>query len=499
MIWFKRMALGSILAAVITACGGGGIEQEPLPPGVEEIPVTTQSAEALERFRLGQRYLDIGRGKLANPLFENATGKDPSFSWAYLNAAVSAASVREFQDNLEVARIYLEGKSEGERLLVEIAETYINNDLERRLELSQALVDAYPRSRRAWLARAEVQRVLPDIEPTRRSLDQALELDPSFIATQVAIWGSYLYDEPRDLDRAEHAMRTCLEIEPEEGKFHENLADVQRAKNDLEQARDLYTVALRKDPDLSEAIVKRGHVYSFLGQFEEARADYDAAVTRSQGLSQLSYARFRAYTHLHAADAPAALAELTEQLGGVEASGVPRDQIARAKLRILDDLAAIQLHHGLLDEAAATLVELTAANRSIVKLAKAPAVERLQEADILLWQGRLAARQGDHELARSKAEAYRRLLADDPNPRHDQAYEGLLGLSELLRARYSPATEHLEKSDLTDVYFKYLLALAHEGAGEVDEARQLFQEVAVFNFNSVGFALVRGEALAKTS
>ncbi len=495
----QHTAFGAILAAALAACGGGGIEEAPLPPGVEEIPATTQSAEALERFRLGQRYLDVGRGRQANPIFENATGKDPSFSWAYLNAAISAASVREFKDNLELARIYLEGKSEGERMLVEIAETYVDNDVERRLELSQALVEAYPKSRRAWLARAEVQRVLPEIEPTRQSLAKALELDPSFIATQVAVWSSYLYHQPRDLDRAEQAMRACLDVDPEEGKFYENLADVHRAKNELEQARDLYTVALQKDPDLSEANVKRGHVYSFLGHYEEARADYDAAITRSQGLSQLDYARYRAYIHLHAGDAPAALAELQERLDGVETSGVPRDQIARAKQLILTDVIAIQLHHGLLDEAEATRVELAAANRSIAEQAKSPAVERLQEADILFWESRLAARRGDDEAARSKAEAHRRLLADDADSRHVEVYEGLLGENELLQKRYTTAIEHLGQSHLADVYFKYLLALAHEGAGDLDVARRLLDEVAVFNFNSVGFALVRAEALAKTS
>ena len=287
--------------------------------------------------------------------------------------------------------------------------------------------------------------------------------------------------------------------DPEEGKFHENLADVLRAKNDLEQARDLYTVALRKDPDLSEATVKRGHVYSFLGQFEEARADYDAAITRSQGLSQLGYARFRAYTHLHAGDATAAIDELTEQLAGIAESGVPKDQIPRARQLILTDTIAIQLHNGLVDEAEATLATLTEANRLISKQAKSPAVDRLQEADILFWESRLAARRGDDEAAKSKAEAHRRLLADDPAPHHAQAYHGLLGLNELLQERYATAIEHLGQADLSKVYFKQLLALAHEGAGNADDAQQLFGEVGVFNFNSVGFALVRGEALAKTS
>jgi hypothetical protein len=47
------------------------------------------------------------------------------------------------------------------------------------------------------------------------------------------------------------------------------------------------------------------------------------------------------------------------------------------------------------------------------------------------------------------------------------------------------------------MYSKYHLALALDGAQQKDEARKLFKEVGEWNFNNVGYALVRKDALAR--
>ncbi len=492
-----RFGLGLLVLAVLAACSQP-LEEEPLPPGVEEIPATTKSAEALAKFRKGERYMDVGRVKQANPIFENATGKDPRFSRAYLNAALTAASVREFNDYLKLAALFLEGKSEGERLLVEIAQTYRDNDPQKRLELAENLVATYPRSRRAWLAFAGVQSGLRQYQAARDSIAKALELDPNFMATQMAIWGSYLNREPKDFARAEQAALKCLEIAPEEGKLYENLADVYRAMNQLEKAHERFGEAIEKDPELAAATVKRGHVNLFLGNVEAAMADYDAGIEAAQDQSRLRYANYRAFAHLHAGDPDQALAELTELAETVEDAGLPRDQIVRARTFILENLTAIQLHHGLLDEAEATLGELAAANRSLAAQADAPHVARERDAANLLWEGRLAARRGDYELARAKAEEHRRLL-EGTSKSPEESYQRLLGLIELLQDHYQQAAEHLRQADLDDVYVKYQLALAEDGAGNAEEAKRLFQEVATSNFNTVSLALVRRDAIERTS
>ncbi len=491
----RQLAFSLTILAALAACC-----REPAPPpapGIEEIPVTTVSAEALASFERGRELMDVGRYQEANELFEAAVARDPTFAYAYLNISRTGASWQEFHDNHGLAMANLEGKSEGERLLAEIYQTVFDNDAEKRIELAQALVGKYPRSPRAWLVLAATQGDLNLNEAARESTRQALELDSEFKPAYVATWVSYLHREPKDFARAEQAMLDCLELDPGEAKLHENLGDVYRAMQQLERASEVYTRAAELDPSHSTVLIKKGHVNSFLGNFDQARADYDAGLAGAKDRDRITYANFRAFTHLHAGDPRAALDELAGLVAAADVSGIPEDQVYDAKISTLSHQAAIALHHGFLADAETILADLARVIRDNAKQVDASEFARQQEANLLAWQSQLAARRGDWQAARERAEEHRRLLENDNNPRRFEGYHGLLGLVELLQGNHAQAAEHLKKSDSGEIYVKYHLALAEEGAGNAGEARRLFKEVGEWNFNSVGFALVRRDALAR--
>jgi tetratricopeptide (TPR) repeat protein len=125
------------------------------------------------------------------------------------------------------------------------------------------------------------------------------------------------------------------------------------------------------------------------------------------------------------------------------------------------------------------------------------AYTRQQEAQILFWESQLAARKGDFATAAAKAEEHKKLIENDRNPRRLEAYHSLLGLIELRKGNHAAAVQHYRNANLTDEYTRYHLALALEGAGQTEEARKIFADVAAFNFNSVGFALVRADAMKR--
>ncbi len=491
-----KLARGLMILTMLTGCRPAE-PPAPAAPVIEEIPVTTSSPAALADFERGRELLDVGRDQAANALFEAAIAKDQGFAYAYLNIAGTAASWQEFSDNLRLAAANLEGKSEGERLLVEILRTVFDNDAEKRIQLSRLLVEQYPRSPRAWLMLARMQGDLNQHQAARESIRQALELDPSSKAACVALWASYLFKEPKDFARSEQAMRACLELDPDEAKLHENLGDVYRAMQQLEKAGQMYTRAAEIDPSLSAVYIKKGHVNSFLGNFEQARADYDLGVAGAKEQNRILYANYRAFAHLHGGDPGASLEELAGLLAGAEEGGIPEEQVAGAKIFTLSNQATIALHHGFFTDAKKILAELTAVVRTNAERVEASEFVRLQEANLLLWQARLAARMGDYETARTIAEDHRKLLENDNNPRRFEGYHGLLGLIELLQGNGSEAALLLRKSDLNSMYVKYHLARAEESAGNAEEAKRLYKEVAEWNFNSVGFALVRKDALAR--
>jgi hypothetical protein len=53
------------------------------------------------------------------------------------------------------------------------------------------------------------------------------------------------------------------------------------------------------------------------------------------------------------------------------------------------------------------------------------------------------------------------------------------------------------QADLTQLHNKFQLAQALEATQATDEARKLYKEVALNNFNTVDFAVLRREALKK--
>ncbi|MEE8138158.1 MAG: tetratricopeptide repeat protein, partial [Thermoanaerobaculia bacterium] len=475
-------------------------EQEPaVAPQVVEIPVTTSSEAAMAHFEAGQEALDVGRGVKANQHFEASVAEDPGFSYGYMNRANSALSAVEFRESLDAAMAQIEGKSEGERLLIEINQTFLTNDSDRGLELAETLVEHYPDSPRAWLALAGIQGTRNEHDAARESMNKALQLDPESVAAVVGLGISYLFSEPKDFKQARQYMERFIDLRPDEAKAYEGLGDVNRALKQLDAALDAYTQATDTDPTLAVAQLKKGHVNSFLDNYGEARAAYDAAVEAANPQSKATYANFRAFTHIHAGDVPAALDEMMELADSVAEMGTPEDQVKGIQIFTLTNYATAALHHGDLGEAAKLVARRNALVREVGEEVGGEDFKRLQEANALIWEGLLAARQGNFDLAVEKAEANAELLENDNNPRKMEPYHRVIGLVHLLQGDYAKAVEHYRQANLNTMYIKFHLAQALEGLGETEEARRLFKEVSEWNFNSVGFALVHEEAAARAA
>ena len=282
----------------------------PAVAAIKEIPITTSSKDALALFEKGQFLLDVGRPQEANDLLKKALQLDPAFSYAHFNKALSSASAPEFKQELDAA--IKNGKTDGEKLLAEISETFISNDAKKRIELSEQLVKLYPESPRAWLSLGGSQGSLNQNEAARKSFSRAVELKPDLIAGHLALGFNYLFGQPRDLKQAEIHMQHSIKLAPKEAKCYENLGDVYRGMNKLEDARKQYTTALQLDPKLSVVNLKKGHVNSFLGNYQEAFADYDKGIEGAIASNRINYANYRAFTHIHAGDAGAAIQDLSK-------------------------------------------------------------------------------------------------------------------------------------------------------------------------------------------
>jgi tetratricopeptide (TPR) repeat protein len=466
---------------------------------VEEIPITTKSPEALELFKKGQYLNDVGRTQEATPFFNQAISKDPAFSYAYFGLAIGAASTEEFKQNLDAAMKNIAGKSQGEKELVEINRTFLSNNAEKRMQLSQDLVKQYPSSPRAWLNLGFMQASLNQHTAARESFQKALALNPNLVISHFALGFSYLFNDPKDFNQAQKFMQSGIDLNPKEAKGYENLGDVLRAKNELEKARDSYSKAVSVDPTLGVAVLKKGHINSFLGRYAEARKDYDSSLATAKEVNIIFYANFRAFTNIYAGNPSGAIQELNQIAVNADKQNVPQDQLAGAKVATLTNSLVVALHHNMIADSEKILANLKTATSQNNQGVGDADFARQQDALLLLFDSELAARKGDFKTGAAKAEESKKMVEKDNNPRKLEGYYRMLGLMELLQKNYAKAIEYYKKADLTNIYVEYQYALALDGAGDHAAAQKLFREVGTWNFNTVGFALVRKDALSKAA
>src|SRR5436853_611924 len=150
---------------------------DPITSAVMKHPITTSSAAARDHFLRGQRELDLARFIDANAHFKEAVAADPSFAFAYLNIANTAASLDEFKTNLAQAEQHAAGASDAERLQIQMARKGFDNDLVGQLALGRQLVGKYPDSPRAAILLVKLGHAntfLGDYAAARADYDSAI-------------------------------------------------------------------------------------------------------------------------------------------------------------------------------------------------------------------------------------------------------------------------------------------------------------------------------------
>jgi tetratricopeptide (TPR) repeat protein len=464
---------------------------------ISEIPVTTNSESARMDFIAGQAALDRGDGSQANALFRSAVAADPDFTYAWFNLGVASFSTEEFSASLKKAQAGAGKASSGERLLVQINQRFLDSDFESQLALANQLVKEYPSSPRAWLALAGVQAGLNKFAEQRQSIAKAIELDPNLAVAPLAMANSYLFNEPRDFAQAEKYFRQTIAINPGVSGYWWGLGDVYRATNRLEEAREYYKRATLLNPNDGIAQLKLGHVNSFLGHYEEARTDYDRGIASAEPVNKPFYENYKLFTWVHAGDSATAVRELEKLAVATDSMNLPDDQQTGAKVFALTNAATVALHTGMNDEAARVIGELADVLRANAKAVGTQEFTNIQEAQIAYFEGQLAAHRGDFAQASKLAKKYSDLVAPQKNPRKMENYHDLMGLINYLQKKYPQAVAEYRQADLTNMYNKYHLAQALEAANQGAEARKIYKEVANWNFNTVGYALVRKDAIAR--
>ncbi len=477
------------LLAVISGCGTGK------PEKVTEIPVTTQSKEALNSLRQGLALSDLGDYQKSRGLFIKAIEQDPKLSIAYLFKATTDVSPKEASDDVEKAKAGIEGASEWEKLYCDYTVTFFTSDWNKRLEIAKKIAAAYPDAARPQVDLGNTYRSANDVANERACFTKAVELDPKWVGGYVGLLNSYLFSAPTDFKKAEGTARKMVELAPASPGAEIALGDCYRAQNNLQKARDAYSKAVDLDPAAPEAYYKKGHANSFLGNLEEARQNYSDGSKHDESI--VMGGQFIAYTYLYGNDPKGAMNSLEGQLKQIEASGNKDAKTMYAKSTFLQDYAGIALFTGDVAKLKEIIGQLEPISLQMGNDVGTDAAKLSQKAGILQWKALLAASEGNFSLAGSTAEEIKSTVAPINDPLKLDGYEFALGYIALKQKKFPEAVAHFEKTQQVLISNKYWLAMAYDAAGNKDRAKKLFNEIADYNFNSVDFALVRNEVKKK--
>jgi len=492
------VALAAMISAGACATTGIGTTTAASDQAPMAIPLSTQSATARAEFLRGVQDLDVEHApQMSRDHFNRAIAADPNFALGHLYAAYAAPSVDGYRNHLDEAVRLAPNATAAEQLWIRAERTGLDNDVNGQLALAQQLVRMTPSDPRAYGYLSGVQFNAGQRAEARASLERVTQIDPSFAPGWIQLGNSYLVTEPLDVTRSEGYIRRATALQPNEPFVHDYMGDVYRAENKLPQARAEYTRMIELDPSSASGYEQRGHVNSFLGNFSEARSDYDRGVALADPTQKPGFATYHAIVNVYADNPSAAEAELERIAGSVDGMNIPN--AVGSKIGAYTDEARIALHKGHLDVAQRAIGQLRTLYRQQSDMGRSDAIRRSNEATVDYWEGMLAARRGDFTAARSKARDMMAQVAQDQSPRKNEGAHELLGMADLLQKNYEAAAGHYAEANPDDIYVAYHRALALEGAGRNAEAQQLFKRVAGWNFNGSDTALVKREAARKVT
>jgi len=355
------------------------------------------------------------------------------------------------------------------------------------------MADSFPDVARTQISLGDAYSQGNDESKARECYAKATSMDSNWVGGYYSSAISYLFLEPRDFKKAEGYAEKCVMLAPNSPGAEILLGDCYRAENDLAKARDAYAKAVTLNPDLSEAYFKEGHANTFLGNYDEARKNYEDGAKHNENLTENDVI---AFTYAYAGDYKTASAMLMSYAMKVDSSGESKEKINDAKLNYLMDCQRMSMQGSDAAEVKNCMAMTDPMNMNVANSMGTPEAKLNAQATSYYWQSILSAMEGNFDTAKKSAEQIKTTLDPITDPNKLDQYHFAMGYISYQQKNYADAVSHFEMSHPEfSVYTKYWLARANEAAGNKEKAEALYKDIAMYNFNGIDYALVRNEVV----
>jgi tetratricopeptide (TPR) repeat protein len=453
-----------------------------------EMPVTTSSKEARAFFEQGREHAANSEPALATPLFDKAIQADDRFALAHAYRATSGGGFEVARTFVDRAVALAGGVSPGEKLWIEASRAAVYGDTAALQGAIEALVKLHPDDKWVQLRAGTHYQDMGDWARAGPHYDKATALDPNFAAAFNVI--GYTRMATGDLPGAEKALRRYVELRPKAPNAHDSLAELLMKMGRFDDSIASYRKALEVDPGFSSSWEGIGNCQALRGRYPEAREAYARGAAAASDLWGKLRARYwRTVSYVHEGKTGEALASFDETRVFADENGAPGaaiwSRLDAAWLLIETD--AVGAAAALLDAAAAQVASpaLPPTTRPNFEVA-------LQRLRVLAL-----ARIHEFDAARALAQKNRAAAEASRNVAAQKWIAGVQAWTELEAGKPEAALELTARAMRDNAWTLYVEAVAKERKGEVASARKTYGELARWNQNDLGYALVRAKALSR--
>lgn len=495
MLYIKKLPIFFTLIAMlfVAACKDSEKEKETeveVDYEGNELPVNTDSEEAMEAFQEGLEYFDNGSPRKARAKFDEALEHDPDFVSAQMYRTYAANSAKDWATHREKFMAMREKANDAEVMMMDATEAGLKSDTKRELEISKKMVEKYPKSARAQDNLAIYYNGNDKEKKARDHWKKALELNPEYVPAMASLGSSYLFDSPKDKDQAKKYFDMLVKTAPNSPRSHILMGDYYRDRDQLDQALASYEKAASLDPEDEVALAKSGHANSILGNYPEARQNFKDAREVSEFGTNFSS---EANTYVYEGKSKEALKFLDEGIKSLDSLDVPESNRNIGKFQASVAAAHIAMHDGDAKRMEKIVNDLRPISKQLASEANSPTVTANQNDLMNYWDTMVLVTSKKYDAALEKAESIKTAVDSLNSPDKLEPYHRALGIIYYKKGDFDKAVEHIDQTDEDYIHDKYWKAKIYEKAGKTEEAMALYEEIAKERFNSIEFALIRAE------
>jgi tetratricopeptide (TPR) repeat protein len=469
------------------------------------LPITSKSEKAVEFYKIGVMHWEQGEGLEARNNFYSALRVDPNF--VLPNLFIQEPDPQQRRRYRQVAVDNKESVSNAEKILVEMWEAGKEGKSGKRLELAKDLVSKYPESSEAhtWLGDIYTEQFMFD--EAIRSYKAATKINPGQynawreLARHHVVEGNnnMLPKERQDRSLVIKYTEEMIRVRPLGPKGYQLRANVERQYSNFEEAKPHYQkmVDVANETGSSAktaALLVSGHNLLFNGESGPAVQSYDEAISiaPTPGWAFNLTMNFKAISYLFVGDYYKAQSILNEALETIDETSNSEEQVNNNRSGLFWNLMMIQSHNQQRNEALKSLemwkkyrkINLDKDNKRSVDAYNAN--NFVTEA----WMNTLF---GNYSKAKSLLKKHYEIVSLFESPSALDNYNGVSGMVYVMEGNPSKAVEYFNEriSPANYQYYSYFKGLALKANQQIDEANEIFEFIANYNFLSWEAGLTR--------